>query len=68
MDLTLRLRNLAIYESFMQMVQKHNFQISLKLWHEVWTVPGSHLHLEYNNCHSFTGLLPWFEVEELKSE
>lgn len=59
--------HLAIYDSFMKMVQKHNFQISTKLWHEVWVVPGSHLHLEYNNCHSATGLLPWFEAEELKS-
>ena len=60
--------HLAIFQSFMKMVQKHNFQISLKLWHEVWVVPGNHLHLEYNNCHSATGLLPWFEVEELKSQ
>lgn len=58
--------HLAIFGSFMQMVQKHNFQITLKLWDEVWVAPGRNLHLEYNNCHPATGLLPWFEVEELK--
>ncbi len=58
--------HLNIYNSFMQMVQKHNFQISLKLWHEVWVVPGCNLHLEYNNCHSATGLLPLGEVEQLE--
>ena len=51
-----------------ELAKKHNFQINLKLWHEVWVVPGSHLHLEYHNCHPATGLLPWFEVEELKSQ
>jgi aldoxime dehydratase len=50
--------HLAIFDSFMQMVQKHNFQISLKLWHEVWVVPGCNLHIEYNNCHPAMGLLP----------
>ena len=58
--------HLAIFDSFMKMVQKYNFQISLKLWHEVWVVPGNNLHLEYTNCHPATGLLPWFEVEELE--
>jgi aliphatic aldoxime dehydratase len=52
--------HLAIFQSFHKMVQKMEFQIELKLWHEVIVLPeGPHL-FEYLNCHGNTGLLPYF--------
>jgi aldoxime dehydratase len=53
--------HLAIYDRFMEMVQKHNSQINLKLWHEVAVLPGKGQEFEYINCHSETGLLPYFD-------
>jgi len=53
--------HLAIFRSFHEMVRKLNFQLDLKLWHEVIVLPaGSHV-FEYVNCHPGTGLLPYFE-------
>ncbi|MDE0154955.1 MAG: phenylacetaldoxime dehydratase family protein [Gammaproteobacteria bacterium] len=52
--------HLAIFRSFHQMVQQLNFQLDLKLWHEVIVLPeGPHV-FEYLNCHERTGLLPYF--------
>jgi aldoxime dehydratase len=53
--------HLAIYDRFMEMVQKHNFQINIKLWHEVAVLPVKGQDFEYINCHSETGLLPYFD-------
>lgn len=53
--------HLAIYDRFMEMVQKHNFQLDIKLWHEVAILPGNGQEFEYINCHSETGLLPYFD-------
>lgn len=55
--------HLAIFGSFMQMVQKHEARLDLKLWHEVAVLPEGALHAEYVDCHPGTGLLPWFEAE-----
>ena len=52
--------HLAIFRSFHKMVQQLNFQLDLKLWHEVIVLPqGPHV-FEYVNCHEKTGLLPFF--------
>ena len=52
--------HLAIFRNFNNMVRKLNFQLDLKLWHEVVVLPmGEHL-FEYVNCHPQTGLLPYF--------
>ena len=53
--------HLAIFHSFHKMVQKLEFQVDLKLWHEVSVIPeGPHV-FEYINCHEKTGLLPFFD-------
>ena len=45
---------------FHRMVQQLEFQLDLKLWHEVIVLPhGPHV-FEYVNCHENTGLLPYF--------
>ena len=52
--------HLAIFRSFHKMVRQLEFQVDLKLWHEVIVLPqGPHV-FEYTNCHEKTGLLPYF--------
>ena len=56
--------HLAIFRSFHKMVQQLDFQLDLKLWHEVIVLPrGPHV-FEYVNCHEQTGLLPYFQPLE----
>ena len=53
--------HLAIFRSFHKMVQQLDFQLDLRLWHEVIVLPeGPHI-FEYVNCHEKTGLLPYFQ-------
>ncbi len=55
--------HLAIFQGFHKMVKRLNFQLDLKLWHEVIVLPaGGHL-FEYINCHPQTGLLPYFAAD-----
>ena len=49
--------HVAIFGEFMNYVQRMNFQIKLKLFHEVISVPAQSQFFEYINCHSQTGLL-----------
>ncbi len=52
--------HLAIFGSFHKMVKQLDFQLDLRLWHEVIVLPeGPHV-FEYVNCHEKTGLLPFF--------
>ena len=48
--------HLAIFRSFMQMVQTLNFQHKLRLYHEVSVLQAQDQYFEYVNCHSRTGL------------
>jgi len=52
--------HLAIFNSFFKMVEKHEGQLDIKLWHEVLIVNGDKSLCEYVNCHPNTGLLPYF--------
>lgn len=52
--------HLAIFGNFFKMVEKHEGQLDLKLWHEVLIVDGDKSICEYVNCHPNTGLLPYF--------
>lgn len=52
--------HLAIFRSFHEMVRRLEFQVDLKLWHEVVVLPEGRHVFEYVNCHENTGLLPWF--------
>ncbi len=52
--------HLAIFNSFLKMVQSLEGKIDIKLWHEVSVLPKGQV-FEYINCHPKTGLLPWFK-------
>lgn len=49
--------HLAIFGTFMKVVQQMNFQLKLRLYHEVSVVKAEEQQFEYINCHAQTGLL-----------
>lgn len=49
--------HVQIFGSFMKYVQEMNFQVNLKLFHEVLSIPAQSQYFEYINCHNKTGLL-----------
>lgn len=49
--------HLAIFGTFMQVVQQMNFQLKLRLYHEVSVIKAEEQHFEYINCHPKTGFL-----------
>ncbi|GAB7527598.1 phenylacetaldoxime dehydratase family protein [Pseudomonas sp. 3A(2025)] len=49
--------HVAIFGGFMQYVQTLNFQIQLRLYHEVAVIPADAQYFEYLNCHADSGLL-----------
>lgn len=53
--------HLAIFNSFFKMLDVHEGQVDLKLWHEVLIVDGEKSLCEYVNCHPRTGFLPYFQ-------
>lgn len=55
--------HLAIFGAFHRLVKQRNFQLDLKLWHEVSVMPADAARCEYINCRPKTGLLPYFEAE-----
>ncbi len=49
--------HVAIFDGFMRYVKELNFNIALRLWHEIVVVPEESQYFEYVNCHPNTGLL-----------
>jgi aldoxime dehydratase len=49
--------HLAIFGGFQEYVQKLNFNVELRLYHEVSVVSADGQYFEYINCHPDTGLL-----------
>lgn len=49
--------HVAIFGGFMNYVQTLNFQVQLRLYHEVSVIPASAQFFEYVNCHPGSGLL-----------
>jgi len=49
--------HLAIFGTFMRTVQKLNFDLKLRLWHEVYVVAPDEQVYEYRHCHPRTGFL-----------
>jgi aldoxime dehydratase len=49
--------HVAIFQGFLKYVQDLNFQIALRLFHEITVVPVEGQYFEYLNCHPGTGLL-----------
>lgn len=57
--------HLAIFVDFLAMAAEFGPAMRLRLWHEVFVLPGGGGHaFEYLNCHPGTGLLPFFEPVE----
>ena len=54
--------HLAIFGSFMTLAQRLGNAMTLRLWHEVATLPANGARLEHINCHERTGLLPFLEL------
>ncbi|WP_414902387.1 phenylacetaldoxime dehydratase family protein [Sphingomonas flavalba] len=50
--------HIAIFDGFLQMAAKLNFQLALRLYHEVSVMTPDQQFLEYINCHKNTGLIP----------
>ncbi|NVL62774.1 phenylacetaldoxime dehydratase, partial [Pseudomonas syringae pv. actinidiae] len=46
-----------IFGGFMQYVQTLNFQVQLRLYHEIAVIPSEAQYFEYLNCHPGSGLL-----------
>jgi aldoxime dehydratase len=49
--------HVAIFGTFMRVVQELNFQLKLRLYHEVAVLSSDQQRYEYINCHARTGLL-----------
>lgn len=49
--------HVAIFGGFMRMVQAMEFQLKLRLYHEITVVPAQDQHYEYIGCHPATGML-----------
>ncbi len=49
--------HVAIFGTFMKMVQAMNFNLQLRLYHEVVVVKADEQQFDYVNCHPKTGLL-----------
>ena len=56
--------HLTIFSRFGKMIRDYGSGLKLRLWHEVSVLPGTDQVFEYINCHSQTGLLPYFPSEE----
>jgi hypothetical protein len=57
--------HLTIFSRFGKMVREYGADLKLKLWHEVSVLPPTNQVFEYVNCHSGTGLLPYFHSKEI---
>jgi aldoxime dehydratase len=53
--------HLAIFGSFFKLLKARDYQLGLRLWHEVVVLPGDEQHFEYVNCHPRTGLSGLFQ-------
>jgi aldoxime dehydratase len=54
--------HVAIFGNFMRIVQELNFQLQLRLYHEVSVLQPDQQQYEYVNCHPRTGLLNGLDV------
>lgn len=49
--------HLKIFQNFHRLVEKFNFELDLRLWHEVAILTKENSNFEYINCHDKTGIL-----------
>ena len=57
--------HLAIFDSFLKMVEQFGESMKLRLWHEVSVLPGHGCECEYIGCHTDTGLLRYRDPDSL---
>ena len=53
------------FGTFGKMVQRYGSALRLRLWHEITVLPADGQTFKYLNCHSETGLLPYFASQDL---
>ena len=56
--------HLAVHGAFVKMYREPRFTPQMHVWVEVGVMKQSDLETEYVNCHSTTGLLPYFDTHE----
>jgi aldoxime dehydratase len=56
----------AIFAAAIRRYKHYGAANQLRTWHEVFVLPEDGQRFEYFNCHPDTGLLPWFEAEQLR--
>jgi hypothetical protein len=56
----------AIFSAAIRRYRHYGAANQLRTWHEVFILPEGDQCFEYVNCHPSTGLLPWFEAEQLR--
>ena len=57
---TLLITSAAQAEGTLRLAQQFDFDVQLRLWHQVAVLPPANPPFEYLNCHPRTGLLPYF--------
>lgn len=57
--------HLAVHGAFVKMYKEPSFTPLMHVWVEVHILKSGDLQTEYLNCHPDTGLLPFFDAEEL---
>ncbi len=57
--------HLAVHASFIRMYTEPRFTPQMHVWVEVHILKRDELETDYVNCHPATGLLPFFEVEDI---
>jgi len=55
----------AIFSAAVKRYKQYGNRNQLRTWHEVFVLPPDGQLFEYINCHAGTGLLPWFDAEQL---
>jgi aldoxime dehydratase len=58
--------HLAIFATFLTMAGDNGADLKLRLWHEVSVLATAGQVFEYVNCHSETGLLPYFPSTDVR--
>lgn len=56
----------AIFAAAISRYRRYGAANQLRTWHEVYVLPEGGQCFEYLNCHSDTGLLPWFDAKRLR--
>jgi aldoxime dehydratase len=56
----------AIFSAAIRRYKHYGAANQLRTWHEMYVLPEGDQRLEYLNCHPDTGLLSWFDAEQLR--